>query len=155
MQNQSNFHNIISQEEEKRKLQENIDQFDGEYVAKIFKFYRRQQNPYVSHTLPVKLVSGKTLYNKHKEAFDKFAEIAIKNNFDVDRYIKYCVKCGINENLVETCLSSTTMIDKYLDYVNRFEKILIDQYTQNHKLRAEHYLYIRARIYLDKAAFLM
>lgn len=122
MQNQSNFHNIISQEEEKRKLQENIDQFDGEYVAKIFKFYRRQQNPYVSHTLPVKLVSGKTLYNKHKEAFDKFAEIAIKNNFDVDRYIKYCVKCGINENLVETCLSSTTMIDKYLDYVNRFEK---------------------------------
>ena len=123
MQNQSNFHNIVFQEEkEKRKLQEDIQPFDGEYIAKIFKFYRRQQNPYVSHTLPLKLVSGKTLYKKHKAAFDKFAEIAMKNNFDVDRYIKYCIKCGINEDVVETCLTSTTMIDKYIEYVKRFEK---------------------------------
>ena len=123
MQKQLSSHSIISRKEElKENLLDDIQHFDGEYVAKIFKFYRRQQNPYVSHTLPVKLVSGKTLYKKHKKAFDKFVEIAIKNNFDVDRYIKYCVKHGINEDLVETCLVSTTMIDKYVEYIKRFEK---------------------------------
>ena len=124
MQNQSNLQNIISVKEEERKriFHENIHCSDGEHVAKIFKFYRRQQNPYVSHDLPIKLVSAKTLYNKHKDAFDKFAELALKNGFDVDRYIKYCVKCGINEDVIDTCLSSTTMIDKYCNYIKKYEK---------------------------------
>ena len=94
--------------------------FDGEYVAKVFKYYRRLQNPHVSSTLPLKLVSGKALYRANKEAFDKFAKLASKNHFDVERYIKYCVKCGIRESNVNVCLSSTTMIDKYLLHVKNY-----------------------------------
>ena len=123
MQNQSNLHSIASREDQaKDNHQEEFCQYDGEYVAKIFKFYRRLQNPYVSHTLPIQCVPCKSLYNKHKNAFDRFAVIATKNKFDVERYIRYCVKCGINEDIVETCLTTTTMIDKYLNYVLMYEK---------------------------------
>ena len=97
-------------------------QYDGEYVAKIFKWYRRQQNPYVKKELPLKLVSGKALYKSHKSSFDKFASNASKNKFDVERYIKYCVRCGITESTVEACISSTTMIDKYMLHIKQYNK---------------------------------
>ncbi|MBP5785450.1 MAG: hypothetical protein J6W16_07715 [Methanobrevibacter sp.] len=123
MQSLLNSHSTTSLEEaRKRSFHEDVHCSDGEHVAKIFKFYRRQQNPYVSHDLPVKLVSGKKLYEEHKELFDRFAKLALKNGFDVDRYIKYCVSCGINESCIETCLSSTTMFDKYITYVIGYER---------------------------------
>ena len=123
MQNQSNLQHIDSKKDERKiNHKENAHCFDGEYVAKIFKFYRRLQNPYVSHDLPVRMVPAKTLYKKHKKSFDNFAKFAVNNNFDVDRYIKYCVSCGINEKIVETCLSSTTMLDKYMIYVTTYNK---------------------------------
>lgn len=124
MQSRSSLHSIIFRKnmQESQSQQENICQYDGEYIAKLFKFYRRLQNPYVSHDLPLKLVSGKSLYLKHKEAFDNFAKISSKNRFDVERYIKYCVKCGIREDIVEACISSTTMISKYMNYVSTYDK---------------------------------
>lgn len=122
MSSQSKPQLIASRRTSQRSHLDGIHYSNGEYVAKVFKFYRRLQNPYVSHDLPVKLVSGKAIYNEHKEAFDKFAELAAKNNFDIDRYIKYCVSCGINESIVEVCLTSTTMIDKYLLHVKTCEK---------------------------------
>ena len=124
MQSQSNLHSIVPQEGRCAEdvHQKDFIQYDGEYVAKVFKYYRRLQNPYVSHAVPIKLISGKSLYNKHKKAFDCFAQLAAKNKFDVERYIKYCVKCGINEEIVETCLTSTTMISKYMNHVMTYEK---------------------------------
>ena len=122
MQDQSSLQHTASSKNGQESFQSDAHCSNGELVAKIFKFYRRQQNPYVSHDLPLKLVSGKALYKAHKDAFDKFAEIAAKNNFDIDRYIKYCVRCGITEKLIEVCLTSTTMIDKYMLHVKAYEK---------------------------------
>lgn len=121
MQEQSNLDHTASRRTG-RSLQNDALSFDGEHVAKIFKYYRRLQNPYVSQTLPLKLVSGKALYKAHKEEFDRFAKLAVKNRFDVERYIKYCVKCGIRESSVLVCIASTTMIDKYLMHVKVYNK---------------------------------
>lgn len=93
--------------------------YDGEYVAKLFRFYRRLQNPYVSHDVPMKLVSGKNLYAKHRDLFDSFAAKASKNNFDIEPYIKYCVKCGMTEETLDVCLASSTMLSKYLQYAKK------------------------------------
>lgn len=95
---------------------------NGEFVAKVFKYYRRLQNPHVNGSLPMKLVSGKALYKKHKEAFDKFAMLANDNSFDIERYIKYCVKCGIREDNVLVCISSMTMIDKYMLHLKNYNR---------------------------------
>lgn len=98
---------------------EKDDKMTGEKVAKLFKFYRLQQNPHITHPVPLKLVPSKTIYREHKDKFDAFAKIADENHFDVDRYMKYCVSCGINEKNVEACLSSTTMIDKFELHVEK------------------------------------
>ena len=96
MPSPSNLENTISQE---RSLhQRNAQSFDGEFAAKVFKYYRSLQNPYKSKSFPLKLVSGKALYNSHKVLFDKFAAAASKNNFDIESYLKYCVRCGMTES---------------------------------------------------------
>lgn len=105
--------------QETRSRQEDAQSFDGEHIAQIFRYYRRLQNPYKSKTIPMKLVSGKSLYNKHKALFDAFAKIVSKNNFDVESYIKYCVNCGIAEDNLETCFASTTMISKYAIHLKK------------------------------------
>ena len=88
--------------------------YDGYHVAQLFLFYRRLLNPYIKNHLPLKLVSAKKLYAKHKDQFDAFAEKASKNNFDVDSYIKFCVvEQGINEKTLDLCISSSLMISKY------------------------------------------
>lgn len=94
--------------------------FDGEYVAKVFKYYRSLQNPYKSKTFPLKLVSGKALYSKHKYLFDAFANAAKSNNFNYEPYIKYCVRCGMTESTLDTCLASTKMLDKYMVHLKKF-----------------------------------
>ena len=117
MPSQSNLENIVSQE---RSLhQRSAQSFDGEFVAKVFKYYRSLQNPYKSKSFPLKLVSGKALYNSYKELFDKFAAAASKNNFDIESYLKYCVKCGMTESTLDTCLASTKMIEKYLAHLKK------------------------------------
>ena len=119
MLSQSILENTISQE--KSLHQRNAQSFDGEFIAKVFKYYRSLQNPYKSKSFPMKLVSGKALYDKHKQLFDKFAEIASKNGFDAESYLKYCVKCGMTENTLHTCLASTKMIDKYLMHLKKVD----------------------------------
>ena len=99
---------------EERLQRKDAQYFNGEHVAKIFKYYRRLQNPYKSKSIPLKLVSGKKLYLENKDLFDRFASIAKLNNFDYEPYIKYCVRCGINESTLDVCLASTKMIDKYI-----------------------------------------
>lgn len=117
MLSQPNLENTISQE---RSLhQRGAQSFDGEFVAKVFKYYRSLQNPYKSKLFPLKLVSGKALYNSHRELFDRFASIASKNNFDIESYLKYCVKCGMTEKTLDTCLASTKMIEKYLAHLKQ------------------------------------
>ena len=97
-------------------------EYEAEKVAQLFKYYWRMQNPYVSHTLPLKLVSGKKLYSAHKELFDAFAKIALKDRFDVEPFVKYCISCGIKEANLEMCLATTTMLSKYSIYVAKVDK---------------------------------
>lgn len=99
--------------------QRNVQSFDGEYVAKVFRYYRYLQNPYKSKTVPLKLISGKSLYNKHKDLFDSFAKLASSNNFDIEPYIKYCVNCGMTENTLDVCFSSIKMLDKYAIHLKK------------------------------------
>lgn len=124
MQSQSTSAN--TQRASSRSLSRDHQSFNGELVAKTFKFYRRQYDPHVNPNVPVKLIPVKSFYLKNKALFDKFADIANKNMFDVDGYMKYCVRCGIKESNVAVCLSSTTMIDKFflhMKVVNRRKKI--------------------------------
>lgn len=98
--------------------------FDGELAAKIFKYYRAWQNPYRSTIPPFKLVSGKTLYKQHKDTLDAFADLANKNHFDIDAYFKYCViSRGINEDCIEACLSSTTMLNEFSLHLKKQKKL--------------------------------
>ena len=109
-----------------KNLSRDHQSFNGELVAKTFKYYRRQYDSHVNPNVPVRLIPVRSLYLKNKEQFDKFADIANKNNFDVDSYMRYCVKCGIKESNVSVCLSSTVMIDKFflhMKVVNKRKKI--------------------------------
>ena len=99
--------------------QRNAQSFDGEYVAQLVRYYRRLQNPYVSHDIPLKLVSGKSLYAKHKKLFDNFAVLAASNNFDVEPYIKFCVKHGMTDKTLDVFLAKPTMLNKYFCYVKK------------------------------------
>lgn len=103
----------------RKALQRSAQSFDGEHIAKLFKYYRRQQNPYVSKDLPLALIKCKSFYESNKDLFDNFAKLASTCSFDVEPYIKYCVKCGIDESTLEAFLASTTMIEKYLVHVKR------------------------------------
>lgn len=94
----------------------------AEHIAQLFKYYWRLQNPYVSQTLPLKLVSGKKLYITHKDLFDKFAENAFNNKFDVEPFVKYCIRCGIKESNLEMCLSTPAMVSKYSIYIAKVNK---------------------------------
>lgn len=100
-----------------------VPYFDGEYIAKLFSFYRRQLNPYKSKNCPLALVSGKSLYNRHKQSFDAFAKAANYAHLDVEPYIKYCVNCGITENCLSACIKSTTMLNKYKLHVMQIHKL--------------------------------
>ncbi len=102
------------------KHQENAQSSDGEKVAQLFKYYRYIQNPYKSKTIPLKLVSGKALYSANKTMFDAFAKTAQDNKFNVEPYIKYCVKCGMTESTLDVCFASPTMLSKYLAHVKKF-----------------------------------
>ena len=118
MCSQLDLENTTSQ---RKLLQRSAPFFDGLHVAQLFKYYRRLQNPYKSKDIPLKLVSGASLYRLHKDIFDEFAKVASKNNFDVEPYIKYCIKCGITESTVSTCLASSKMVEKYLVHVKKVE----------------------------------
>ena len=101
-----------------------FDMSDGEYAAKIFKWWRSWQNPYRMSPIPFKLVSGKKLYKEHKEAFDIFASNAKKCKFDIKSYFKFCViDHGMNESAIESCLSSTTLIDEYCNHIKKKKKL--------------------------------
>lgn len=119
---QNSTKSLQASQNSKRSSQENIQSFDGEYVARLFKFYRMQQNPHLHHVPPLKLVPFKSLYNRHREAFDSFAKLANKNNFNVEPYIKWCVKCGIDESELDVCLMSSTMMNKYIVHLKSFSK---------------------------------
>lgn len=120
MQNSTRY--LQASQSNKRSSQENTQSFNGEYVARLFKFYRMQQNPYLHHAPPLKLTPYKSLYNAHKDAFDSFAKLATKNNFNVEPYIKWCVKYGIDENELNICLTSSTMINKYIIHLKSLMK---------------------------------
>ena len=97
---------------------------DGEYVAKVFKYYRGLQNTYRTAIVPLKLVSGKKIYKLHKDAFDAFANRANKHKFDIDAYMKYCViHRGINESCIESCLNSTTLLVEFSNYLKKKRKL--------------------------------
>ena len=128
MSNQSKSINIrLQRQKSKHSRDVAIDQntiSDGEMVAKIFKYYRGWQNKYKKTIAPLKLVSGKKIYRLHKDAFDAFAARAKKNKFDVDAYMKYCViNRGINESCVLSCLTSSTMLQEYANYLKKKKKL--------------------------------
>ena len=96
----------------------------GEQAAKIFKYYRGWQNPHKTTITPLKLVSGKKLYKEYREELDRFAELAAKNNFDIDSYFKFCViDRGMKESCIKACLSSTTMIDEFCAHMQKQKKL--------------------------------
>lgn len=124
MQNQLNTQLIDIE----NRLQKNVDlNYDGYTIAQLFAYYRRKQNPYIKKHLPLKLVSAKSLYAKHKAKFDSFAIKVNKNKFDIDSYIQFCViDNGIKESSIDLCIASTTMIEKYYKHLQsslRYKKI--------------------------------
>ena len=97
---------------------------DGEMAAKTFKYYRGMQNPHKTCVTPLKLAPSKKLYKEHKDSFDKFAALAKKNNFDIDSYFKFCViDRGVNEQCIDACLSSTTMMDDFCLHLKKQQKL--------------------------------
>lgn len=73
------------------KLNEECQIIDGPLVAKYYKYYLQQKNPYVVYKLPVNKVSIKGFYNKYKSEFDKLAKIFNKYNLDIIMYLEYFV----------------------------------------------------------------
>ena len=120
MQKRSDIQNISTTDQRKNLVALNCD---GYIVAQLFLYYRRLLNPHIKNHLPLKLVSAKKLYSKHKDQFDAFAKNAVKNNFDVDPYIKFCVvECGLNEKTIDLCISSTLMLARYDDHLKLIAK---------------------------------
>jgi len=86
---------------------------NGEKLAQMFVYYRKLKDPYVKRSFNIKLVSGKPLYAKDKNAFDSFISLASKHpSFNVNEYVKFCIDSGVssNESIISNCIKSTAMI---------------------------------------------
>lgn len=124
-------HTNTSKDSERLSVSDaNIEAYDftpiltGELVAKIFIYYRNWQNPHKINITPFKLVSGKTFYRKHKIVLDNFAALAKKNKFNIVKFLKFCViDRGINNNSIDKCLTSTTMINEFCIYMQKNKKL--------------------------------
>lgn len=97
------------------------DDYDGILLAKIFKYCCHMHNINNRKMIPFKLINGKAIYKKNKNAFDKFSIIVKKNKFNVKKYFEYCVVHGIKEDNVNLCISSSLMIEKYKDHLKKIE----------------------------------
>jgi len=104
-----------TQDQEQKPQQRNIRFFDGPHLAKVFAYFIHLKKPNVKKDVPMMLMSGKSLYNPHKKAFDNFAAMAEKNGFDVIPYAKFCVDNGISAKNIEICLTSSNLLAKYND----------------------------------------
>lgn len=98
-----------------------LDECDGITLAKLFKYCCHMHNANVKTSVPFKLINGKAIYKKNKEAFDAFSKIITKNKFDVKKYFEYCVVNGIKEDNVKLCISSSLMIEKYKDHLKEIQ----------------------------------
>lgn len=114
---------------QKRKKQSHVkdalekDNSCGLHVAKLFIYYRMLQNPHRINPVPLKLISGKTIYKKYKKLFDEFAQKATNNKFDVNEYIKWCViNRGVNESCLSSCLSSTVLLFEFCKHMQKKQK---------------------------------
>lgn len=100
------------------KLNEECQIIDGPLVAKYYKYYLQQKNPYVVYKLPVNKVSIKGFYNKYKSEFDKLAKIFNKYNLDIIMYLEYFVLTTNHfEKDIKTELVTNLSITKYADYL--------------------------------------
>lgn len=113
---------------------------DGMHIAKLFKWWcnARRKNR-ICHRVPVKLVTAKSLYDANSKLFDAFADIACKNSFDCEKYIRWCcIENGIDELHVKSCISSF-MIEKYLMHVKEMQhlKDVYDWTTKSIRFIAE------------------
>lgn len=127
MQKTSSHTGTRSQNLEKQSLagdEQEKPSIDGLHVAKVFLYYRMMQNPHRVNPVPLKLISGKTLYKKHKQLFDEFAAKAVHNKFDVDKYLKWCVLSrGINESCLRSCLSSVSLLVEFQLHMQKQQKM--------------------------------
>lgn len=97
-------------------MQEKNVTIDGEFVAKYFKYFLQLKNPYVVYKLPVERVSSKSMYVKHKLAFDKFAKICSKYSIDAVKLLDFYVnKLNKFEKDVDNSLVAIDTINKYVE----------------------------------------
>lgn len=100
------------------KTTEENTSLDGIAVARLFKFYLQQKNPYVKYKLPLNRVQAKGLYSTYRLQFDRLSKIFNKYGFDVDRYIKtFVIDFNKFERHIETELVSMQTINKYIEYL--------------------------------------
>lgn len=124
MQKKLNIQTINMPDQQKNQ---GVLNYNGYGIAQLFLYYRRLLNPYIKNHLPLKLVSAKKIYSKNKDIFDKFAENANNNKFDVEPYIKFCViQNGLTESSLDICIETPVMLTKYQEHlklVTRRKKI--------------------------------
>lgn len=116
-----------TQDSQRKPQQRGIRFFDGMQLAKVFAYYLHAKKPNVDASkIPLLGMSGRHLYDPHKKAFDDFAALAKKNEFDVEPYVKFCVDNGISEKNVESCLTFSNLLSKFNEHVKdavRLKKI--------------------------------
>lgn len=101
----------------------NLKNFNAEYIAKLFKFYLQFKNPYIKFKLPFKRVSSKVFYSTYQKEFDKLFNVFSKYNLDIIKYINFFINyLDKRENDIKTCLVSNIVFSQYIEWLKKIDK---------------------------------
>lgn len=95
----------------------------GEYVAKLFKYYRQYVCGLIKYNVSIQRISAKQFYRSYQKYFDNLLIIFNKKNLNIETYIKFFIcELGKTEKDISSSLVSYDVIYKYFEYLSGIEK---------------------------------
>jgi len=92
------------------------EQIDGYKCARLWKFFRQEKQPYLKFKLPLERITAKSIYEKHKKAFDTLAKVFARHGISPKAYLKFfATEFNGAEEIIDTKLVDKGTI---LDFEN-------------------------------------
>lgn len=95
---------------------------DGQYAARVFKYYRQYTAPNIKFRLSLERIQAKTFYSKYARTFNTLTRIFSDRHIDVHEYIKFFV-LELGKTEMQTCeLLSRTSLMRFVEKKTKTQK---------------------------------